>query len=150
MYSSTTQNGQGTTEHIDFFLSAVAEGVIQRGDVIVMDNWSAHTSASGEALRQLLLQEYDIQIVYLPAKFSELNPIEHCWRSVKEYARRSRRMLSGLRPELYMQAGCQSITHAEILLYTLSCGYGVDEPTKAEVMSASYFPERSTKRKRHN
>ena len=149
-YSSTTQNGQGTNEHVNFFLSALAEGVLERGDIIIMDNWSGHTSAAGEALRALLKDDYGIEFIFLPAKFSELNPIEHCWRTVKEYARRSRRKLMGLRPELYMQAGCESVTHAEILLYTMSSGYGINDATKHEVMSMSDFPERATKKnKRH-
>lgn len=141
-YSSTKPNGQGTSEHLDFFMSALTQGILDRGDVVVLDNWSGHTSASGEAIRQLLREDYGIELVYLPAKFSELNPIEHCWRSVKEYARRGRRKIPGLRPEQYMQAGCESITHAEVLLYTMSCGYGVDEGTKMEVMSRSFFPQR--------
>jgi len=145
-YSSTSQNGQGTTEHVDFILSAIAEGVLERDDIIVMDNWSAHKSAAGEALRLLLREDYGIEIVFLPAKFSELNPIEHCWRTVKEYARRSRRKVMGLRPALYIQAGCESLTHAEILLYTMSCGYGIDEATQHEVMSTSDFPQRATKK----
>jgi hypothetical protein len=118
------------------------------GDVVVLDNWSGHTSATGEALRDLLRDE-GVELVYLPAKFSELNPIEHCWRTVKAHARRMRHTVAGLRPDVYMMSGCESITHAEILFYTLSCGYGVDEAAKANVMSFSDFPERATKKNRH-
>jgi hypothetical protein len=146
-YSSTAQNGQGTTEHVDFFLSALAAGSLCSGDVVVLDNWSGHTSATGEALRELLRDE-GVELVYLPAKFSELNPIEHCWRTAKAHARRMRRMVAGLRPDVYMMSGCESITHAEILLYTLSSGYGVEEAAKANVMSFSDFPERATKKNR--
>lgn len=147
-YSSSSQNGQGSSEHVQFFKQAVAEGVLDRGDVVILDNWSGHTSSEGEALRAWLRDAHDIVLVYLPAKFSHLNSIEHCWRTSKCWARRARRGMPGLNPKAYMQVACEGITHAEILRYMLHDGWGVELSTRKEVLDRSYFPERPSSKKR--
>lgn len=147
-YSSSAQNGQGTSEHVQFFQQAVADGILERGDVVVLDNWSGHTSADGERLRSWLRESQGIVLVYLPAKFSHLNSIEHCWRTSKSWACRATRKHPGLDPRAYMQVGCESITHAEILRYMIHDGWGVEVATRTAVLQNSAFPERPSSKKR--
>lgn len=150
-YSSSSQNGQGTNEHLDFMISAVENGILVRGDVVVLDNWSAHKSKAGRELRKLLRVKYGIAMIYLPAKFSHLNPIEHCWRTSKSYARRAYFEFPNLDTPILMKSGFKSITHEEILSYMMSDGYEVDEETVSEVQSFSNHEVRPShlKRKRN-
>lgn len=66
----------------DRFLAFVTEALIPvlcRGDVLVMDNLSAHkTKAVRAALRAA-----GIGVLYLPRYSPEFNPIELCWARVK-------------------------------------------------------------------
>lgn len=134
-YKSKNQNGQGTSEHVDFFLSAVEAGVLRDGDVVVLDNWSAHKSKIGSRLRTLL-RERGIAMIYLPAKFSHLNSIEHVWRTAKCFARRAYLEFPTYGSEILMRSGCESLTHEEILSYMIHDGYEIDEGT-ANVVRAS-------------
>jgi hypothetical protein len=91
------------------------------------------------ALRRDPLRSEPLSYTKMTSTLDIMQAIESEWA---RRSRRGRRKIPGLRPEQYMQAGCESITHAEVLLYTMSCGYGVDEGTKMEVMSRSFFPQR--------
>ena len=147
-YKSSAQNGQGTTEHVDFFISAVEDGVLRPGDVVVLDNWSGHKSKIGTELRSIL-REYGIAMIYLPAKFSHLNSVEHCWRTAKSYARRAHLEFPKFGAEVLMRSGCDSITHEEILRYMIHDGYGVEDDTVCEVQgNTSYTPRPSHAKKR--
>jgi transposase len=49
-----------------------------------MDNASYHKSAS--ALAALSLFEHRVMVIWLPPYCSDLNPIEHFWRHLKDLA----------------------------------------------------------------
>ena len=50
--------------------------------ILVLDNASLHKSAA--SLAALSLFEHRLQVIWLPAYCSELNPIERFWRYLKE------------------------------------------------------------------
>lgn len=50
--------------------------------ILVLDNASLHKSAASMAT--LSLFEHRVQVIWLPAYCSELNPIERFWRHLKE------------------------------------------------------------------
>ena len=52
---------------------------LRRGDIVVMDNLSAHT---GQAIRQLI-EAQGARLEFLPPYSSDFNPIELCWSKVK-------------------------------------------------------------------
>ena len=66
---------------------------LRKGDVVVMDNLSAH-KAPGIAE---CIQAAGAELVFLPPYSPDLNPIERCWSKVKEFLRsakaRSQRLL---------------------------------------------------------
>ena len=51
---------------------------LQVGDIIVMDNLSAHHYEGGEIL-EVWLEEMGIELIYLPTYSPDLNPIEFCF-----------------------------------------------------------------------
>ncbi|XP_068735676.1 ras-related GTP-binding protein C-like [Montipora capricornis] len=55
---------------------------LQVGDIIVMDNLSAHHYESGEIL-EVWLEEMGIELICLPTYSPDLNPIEFCFNKVK-------------------------------------------------------------------
>jgi transposase len=57
---------------------------LRKGDIVVMDNLSAHKDA--EALR--LIRSAGADVLYLPPYSPEYNPIEKAWSKIKEVLRR--------------------------------------------------------------
>ena len=116
-------------------------GVLGPGDIVIADNWSGHKSKIGSELRSQLADR-GIAIVYLPAKFSHLNSVEHCWRTSKCFARRVYLEFPTFSAEILMRAGCESLTHEEILSYMMHDGYGVEDATIREVQTNSGYTPR--------
>jgi transposase len=58
-------------------------GRLQPGQVVVMDNLSAHKNA---AVRQCI-EQTGARLLYLPPYSPDFNPIEQCWAKFKEHLR---------------------------------------------------------------
>ena len=56
---------------------------LQAGDILIMDNLSAHKNAEARAW----LQARGVQIIDLPPYSADFNPIELCWSKVKQALR---------------------------------------------------------------
>ena len=89
------------------------------GDILVMDNLSAHKD--GEALR--LLEEAGIEVRFLPAYSPDYNPIELMWSKVKALLRKAAArtpmaLLSAIGNALE-QVSAKDATH-----WFAHCGYG--------------------------
>jgi len=83
---------QETNCDADFCLSvvsAIQDHFIMRGDTVIVDNASIHTSKLVEDKLIPLLQALNITLVYLPTYSPELNPIELVFSKVKHYIRHS-------------------------------------------------------------
>ena len=52
------------------------------GNVVVMDNLSAHHYESGEVLEEYL-QEMGVELLYTPIFSPGLNSVEHCFNKIK-------------------------------------------------------------------
>lgn len=52
---------------------------LQAGDILIIDNLSAHKNAEARAV----LEAQGVQVVFLPPYSSDFNPIELCWATVK-------------------------------------------------------------------
>lgn len=63
----------------DFVYQMVIEGFLKPRDVIVMDNASIHCYREAAVLEEILWVDYQILIVFMPARSPELNPIELLW-----------------------------------------------------------------------
>ena len=91
---------------------------LHRGDILVMDNLSAHT---GETIRQLV-EAKGARLEFLPPYSPDFNPIELCWSKVKTALREAKaRTLDDL-VDAIAQA-LRSISFTDIQNWFAHCGY---------------------------
>ena len=92
---------------------------LQSGDVVVMDNLSAHKVAG---VRELIAA-YGAVLLYLPPYSPDFNPIEQCWSKIKQILR----ALKARSAEALEQAVAQAlaaITVENAQAWFAHCGYG--------------------------
>ncbi|XP_068707445.1 uncharacterized protein [Montipora foliosa] len=88
-YYNLIDGATNTMQFLQFFEEAgncvnlqTGRPCLQVGDIIVMDNLSAHHYEGGEIL-EVWLEEMGIELIYLPTYSPDLNPIEFCFNKVK-------------------------------------------------------------------
>lgn len=92
---------------------------LQPGDVVVMDNLSAHKV---EGVRELIIA-CGAELLYLPPYSPDFNPIEQCWSKIKLILR----TLKARSAEALEQAVTQAlaaITPENARAWFAHCGYG--------------------------
>lgn len=91
---------------------------LRRGDIVVMDNLSAHT---GETIRQLI-EAQGARLEFLPPYSPDFNPIELCWAKVKTALRAAKaRTLEDLLEAVAKTL--RSISLTDIQNWFDHCGY---------------------------
>jgi len=93
---------------------------LQAGDVVVMDNLSAHKV---EGVRQLI-RARGAELLYLPPYSPDFNPIEQCWSKIKLILR----TLKARTAEALEQAVAQAlaaITPDNARAWFAHCGYSI-------------------------
>jgi transposase len=88
------------------------------GDILVMDNLSAHT---GETIRQLI-EAQGARLEFLPPYSPDFNPIELCWSKVKAALRTAKARTLDALVEGIAQA-LRSISFTDIQNWFAHCGY---------------------------
>ena len=68
---------------VDTYFEKVLLPELERGSVVVLDNAGFHKSAK----TQHLAQKHGIELMFLPAYWPDLNPIEHFWANLKRKLR---------------------------------------------------------------
>ena len=105
------------------FLAYVEEVLVPTlaaGDVVVMDNLSAHKV---KRVRELI-EAVGAKLIYLPPYSPDLNPIEKCWSKIKTYLRAAKaRTREAL--EKALREVLQLITEEDAAGWFSSCGYPV-------------------------
>jgi len=109
----------GTTNHA--FMRFVREALVpslHAGDVVVMDNLSAHRAAGiVDAIRAV-----GADVLYLPPYHHDFNPIEHTWSKLKSMLRKAAaRTLEGLADTLARTES--AITASDLAGWFQHCGY---------------------------
>lgn len=91
---------------------------LQPGDVVILDNLSAHKSPPTLGL----IQAAGATIRFLPAYSPDLNPIEKMWSKVKAGLRTAE---ARTQPALIeaMGAALGNVTRQDAMNWFLSCGY---------------------------
>ena len=93
---------------------------LRRGDILVMDNLSAHT---GETIRQLI-EAQGVRVEFLPPYSPDFNPIELCWSKVKAALRTAKaRTLDALLEAV--ATALRSISFTDIQNRFAHCGYAL-------------------------
>jgi transposase len=107
----------------DVFLAYVEHVLcprLQPGQVVVMDNLSAHRVAG---VRELI-EARDAQLLYLPPYSPDFNPIEKAWSKIKQLLRSAKpRLLEALEHSAAMALA--AITPDNAAAWFRHCGYGI-------------------------
>lgn len=92
------------------------------GDVLVLDNLSAHKVAG---IRELIAAR-GAQLLYLPPYSPDFNPIEQAWSKLKQQLRGVKaRVLEQLEPAI--TDGLSAITAHNARAFFRHCGYGIQQ-----------------------
>jgi len=83
--SSLTVEGSTTSVVFEAYVEQVLAPTLRRGQVVVMDNLSAH---KGERIRELI-EERGCELVYLPSYSPDFNPIEEAFSKIKGLVRKA-------------------------------------------------------------
>lgn len=102
------------------YLEQVLCPQLQPGDIVVMDNLSAHKVDGVRAL----IEARQAQLLYLPPYSPDFNPIEKCWAQVKQHLRAAKaRSLSLL--EQSLSEALSIVTPHNIQAYFRHSGYAL-------------------------
>jgi transposase len=94
---------------------------LQPGDILFMDNLSAHKVAGLEEL----ICSRGAHLIYLPPYSADFNPIELAWSKVKTILRR---LKARTLPDLIdaLKQALQAITYQDIHAWFAHCGYAIN------------------------
>ena len=119
MGPSLAVEGATTARVFETYVERVLAPTLRRGQVVVMDNLSAH---KGERVREFI-ERRGCQLLYLPSYSPDLNPIEEAFSKMKGHLRkveaRSREALLEA-----LGAAISAITHRDARGFFEHCGYG--------------------------
>ena len=115
-----TINGAVDAIVFKIYVQEVLCPTLSAGDVVVMDNLSAH-KVSG--IRELI-EAKGARLIYLPPYSPDLNPIEKCWSKIKTYLRQAK---ARTRDELEkaLREALLLITKEDAIGWFRSCGYAI-------------------------
>ena len=85
MGSSLAVEGATTAAVFETYVERVLAPTLRKGQVVVMDNLSAH---KGERVRELI-EGRGCELLYLPPYWPELNPIEEAFSKIKHLVRKA-------------------------------------------------------------
>jgi transposase len=94
---------------------------LQLGDILFMDNLSAHKVAGLEEL----VRSHGAHLIYLPPYSADFNPIELAWSKVKTILRR---LKARTLPDLIdaLKQALLAITPQDIHAWFVHCGYAIN------------------------
>lgn len=103
------------------YIAQCVAPTLQPGDVLFMDNLSAHKVAGIEAL----IEARGARLVYLPPYSPDLNPIELAWSKIKTILRR---LKARTFPDLIeaLRQALLAITPQDIQGWFAHCGYAIN------------------------
>ena len=102
------------------YLDHVLCPALHPGEVVVMDNLSAHKVGG---VRQRI-EATGAQLLYLPPYSPDFNPIEKAWSKIKQHLRSAKSRTVERLEEIIPQA-LQTITSQNALAWFSHCGYGL-------------------------
>ena len=85
MGSSLTVEGATTSVVFETYVEQVLAPTLRKGQVVVMDNLSAH---KGERVRELI-EGRGCEVLYLPSYSPDFNPIEEAFSKIKGLLRKA-------------------------------------------------------------
>jgi transposase len=105
------------------YLEQVLCPKLRAGDVVIMDNLSAHKVAG---IRNLI-ETNGARLIYLPPYSPDLNPIEKAWFRFKQFLRSAKaRTQQAL--DLAITDALRTISPENAAAWFRHCGYGTQQP----------------------
>ena len=120
MGPSLTVEGATTSVLFEAYLEQVLAPTLRRGQVVVMDNLSAH---KGERVRELI-EERGCELIYLPSYSPDLNPIEEAFSKIKGLVRKAEARSREALVEAIGWALC-AVTSRDARAFFEHCGYRI-------------------------
>jgi transposase len=118
--AAMTVEGATDTDVFCAYVSDVLSPTLETGDIVVMDNLSAHKA---QRVRELI-EARGARLVYLPPYSPDFNPIERCWSKIKTFLRAAKARTSERLNEAIKQA-FETITEADARAWFKHCGYAL-------------------------
>ena len=111
-------DGATTSEVFRAYVRHVLLPILQPGDIVVLDNLSAHKD--NESLQ--LIESVGAEVRFLPPYSPDLNPIEKMWSKVKEFLRSAK---ARTQEALFKAIGdaLGTINTQDAINWFASCGY---------------------------
>ena len=113
-----TVSGATDTEVFRTYVRCVLRPTLRPGDIVIMDNLSAHKSE----LTLELIEQAGAQVLFLPPYSPDLNPIEKMWSKVKQYLR-SAEARTELNLWQTIGSALANVTAQDAMNWFASCGY---------------------------
>ena len=101
------------------YVEQVLSPQLQRGDIVVMDNLTAHKVAG---VRELI-ESRGAEVRYLPPFSPDFNPIEACWSKVKQFLRSAKARSADVL-QLRLAEALLTVTPENMQACFRHCGYG--------------------------
>ena len=115
-----TIEGATDTDVFCAYVSEVLSPTLSKGDIVVMDNLSAHKA---QRVRELI-EARGARLVYLPPYSPDFNPIERCWSKIKTFLRAAKARTREKLDEAIKQAFA-TITEADARAWFKHCGHAL-------------------------
>ena len=115
-----TLEGATTTDVFQAYVRAVLLPTLKRGDVVVLDNLSAHKHPETLAF----IEEVGAQVRFLPAYSPDFNPIEQMWSKVKAWLRSAKARTQATLWQAIADA-LAAVTPEDAQGWFASCGYSI-------------------------
>ena len=120
LVATLTVEGAVDTEVFNAYAERVLGPRLRRGDVVVLDNLTAHRASQIE----MVAEARGAQVLWLPPYSPDYSPVEQCWSKIKAYLRgakaRTREAL-----EEALRAALGLVTKADIRGWFKHCGYSL-------------------------
>ena len=115
-------------ELLNFFDDALqverpdGSAVLERGDVVVMDNCGFHHARHVEPLLRNVFTRCGIELIYQPPYSPHLNSCEYCFNQIKQFLQRHQMIPAHAMEVAIAEAICE-ITPENSAEYYKNCGY---------------------------
>ncbi len=120
LVAALTVEGAVDTECFNAYAEQVLGPRLRRGDVVVLDNLTAHRASRIEEVAEAR----GAQVLWLPPYSPDYSPIEQCWSKIKAYLRGAKaRTREALEEALTAALGL--VTKADIRGWFKHCGYSL-------------------------
>lgn len=120
LVATLTVEGTVDAEVFNAYAERVLSPRLRRGDMVVLDNYTAHRASRIEDVAEAR----SAQVLWLPPRSPNYSPIEQCWSKIEAYLRGAKARTREALEEALM-AALGLVTKADIRGWFKHCGYSL-------------------------